>query len=203
MTVVAFLLGYLVGSVPTAGFLARMKGIDLRSEGSGNPGTKNALGTGGPMLAVAVLAVEAAKGYGAVWLGATMGDETGAVAAGLGAVAGNVYNVWYRFQGGKGLGISLGVLAALWPTVLPVIVVVIIVGAVVTRSAGLAALAAMIALIASAVVWQAQDWSTAGMVTTGPILMVLALVITTIIIWKHGRDSPINPAWRSSQRTPA
>ena len=203
MTLLSFLLGYLIGSIPTAVFLARRKGIDLRSAGSGNPGTKNALGTGGPVLAVAVLAVEAVKGYGAVWLGSAIGDEVGALAAGIGAVAGNVYNVWYRFEGGKGLGISLGVLAALWPIVLPVMLVVIVLGAVVTRSAGLAALAAMAGIIVSAIVWSAQGWATYGMISTGPQLLVLAVAMTVVMVWKHWRASPLNPAWRSGQRTPA
>jgi len=201
VTVIALLLGYLIGSVPTAAFLAHRKGIDLRTEGSGNPGTKNALGTGGPILAAAVLVVEAAKGYGAVWVGSALGDDIGAVAAGIGAVAGNVYNVWYRFEGGKGLGISLGVLAGLWPVVLPVILVVIVLGALLTRSAGLAAIAAMAGLIVSAIVWPIQNWSTFGWASTGPQLLVLAVAMTAIMVWKHWRDSPLNPAWRSARKT--
>lgn len=201
MTVIALALGYLIGSIPTAGWLARRRGIDLRREGSGNPGTKNALGTGGPRLAAAVLVVEAAKGFGAVWLGSAMGDDVGAVAAGIGAVAGNVYNVWYRFAGGKGLGISLGVLGGLWPSVLPVILVVIVLAAVITRSAGLAALAAMAGLIVSALTWTAWGWQTYGFASTGPQLIVLSLSMTAMMVWKHGRDSPLNPAWRSSRRT--
>src|SRR5690606_27985836 len=47
----ALVVGYLVGSAPTADWLARRRGIDLRSTGSGNPGTNNALRTGGPRLA--------------------------------------------------------------------------------------------------------------------------------------------------------
>ncbi|HEU4320062.1 MAG TPA: glycerol-3-phosphate acyltransferase [Acidimicrobiia bacterium] len=197
----AVALGYLIGSIPTAGWLARRKGIDLRTEGSGNPGTKNALGTGGPRLAAAVLVVEATKGFGAVCLGSAMGADIGAVAAGIGAVAGNVFNIWYRFEGGKGLGISLGVLAGLWPVVLPVILVVIIVAAVITRSAGLAALAAMAALLGSALVWAARDWPTFGLASTGPQLIVFSLAVTAVMAWKHGTDSPLNPAWNSSRRT--
>ena len=88
MTAVAAVVGYLVGSVPTATFLARFRGVDLRSEGSGNPGTVNALRVSGPWLAALILIVEAGKGWGAVWLGNALADETGAIAAGLGAVAG-------------------------------------------------------------------------------------------------------------------
>lgn len=203
MIVLAGALGYLIGSIPTAGFLGRLKGIDLRSEGSGNPGTKNALSTGGPVLAAGVLLIEATKGYIAVWVGFGLADETGALVAAFGAVAGNVFNVWYRLSGGKGLGISLGILAATWPTVLPIMVVVLVLAALITRSAGLAALVTMAALIVCALVWPVQNWSTYGYVETGPQLLVLSLGMTLTMMWKHIRDSPLNPEWRSERRTPA
>jgi glycerol-3-phosphate acyltransferase PlsY len=203
MNLLAGALGYLIGSIPTAGFLGRLKGIDLRSEGSGNPGTKNALSTGGPVLAAAVLLIEAAKGYLAVWVGFEIAGDTGALFAALGAVAGNVFNVWYGFRGGKGLGISLGVLAAAWPTVLPVMVVVIVLAALITRSAGLAALSAMAGLIVCAFVWPEQNWDTFGYVETPRQLLAMSVGMTLLMMWKHIRDSPLNSEWRSSRRTPA
>lgn len=200
--VLAAIVGYAIGSIPTAGILGRMRGVDLRREGSGNPGTRNALVTGGAVLAAAVLLVEAAKGYLAVWLGAQLADDAGMVAAAIGAVAGNVYNIWYRFQGGKGLGISLGVLAAAWPTVLPVIVAVIVVAVVVTRSAGLAALASMAGLIACGVVWYDHVWPTGG-IEPNRQLLVLSAGLTVIMVWKHWRDSPLDAGWRKKQATSA
>lgn len=198
----AALVGYLVGSIPTAGLLGRLRGIDLRREGSGNPGTNNAMRIGGPLLAAAVLLVEAGKGYLAVWLGGQIVDETGMVAAAIGAVAGNVYNIWYRFEGGKGLGISFGVLAASWPTVLPVVLTVIIVVVIWTRSAGLAALAAMAGLIASSVLWYVNDWPTGG-IPSNAQLFALSIGLSLTMVWKHWRDSPLNPQWRSSHPAPA
>lgn len=196
--------GYLIGSIPTAGLLARMRGVDLRSEGSGNPGTANALRTSGPWLAAIVLLVEAAKGFGAVWLGHWLGDETGAIAAGLGAVAGNVYNVWYRFQGGKGLGISLGVLAGLWPAVLLPMVIVIALAAAISKSSGIASLVAIAALVASSLLWGIYDRPTGGVQPTAQ-LSILAVGIGLLIFWKHWRDSPLSsrgPRSRSRQGSP-
>jgi len=200
---VAAVVAYFIGAIPTASLLARSRGIDLRSEGSGNPGTNNALRIGGPALALSVLCVEAAKGYVAVSAGGAIADEWGATIGGVAAVAGNVFNIWYRFSGGKGLGISLGVLMAAWPWVLPGLVTLIAVTALVTRSAGLAALTAMAGLLIAALVWPIQDWSTGGLVESGPGLVVLATGMTAIMGWKHWRDSPLNSAWRSVQRTPA
>ena len=198
-TLLAALAGYLVGSLPTAGALARLRGIDLRAEGSGNPGANNALRTGGPVLAGTVLAVEAAKGYLAVWLGGTIADDTGAVAAGIAAVAGNVFNVWYRFRGGKGLGISLGVLAGAWPLAIPPVLVVMVATVLITRSAGLAALAAIATLLALSLIWPTTGWPTGG-VEPGPGLTALAAGMAATMAWKHWRDSPLNPEWRL--RTP-
>lgn len=203
MTALAALVGYLIGSTPTAGLIAGLRGIDLRAEGSGNPGTKNALGIGGPLLAAAVLIVEAAKGYLAVWAGFQVAGDTGALVAGFGAVAGNVYNVWYGFEGGKGLGISLGVLLAAWPSALPVLVVVIVLGSVITRSAGLAALSAMTALVICTSVWPAQGWSTLGYLETPRQLWAFSVGMILLMVWKHFRDSPLNPAWHSERQTPA
>ncbi|HSM44781.1 MAG TPA: glycerol-3-phosphate acyltransferase [Acidimicrobiia bacterium] len=186
----AVLLGYLLGSVPTAQLLARTRGVDLMAEGSGNPGTANALRTSGPLIAAAVLTVEAAKGFAAIHGGHWIADETGAVAAGLGAVAGNVYNLWYRFRGGKGLGISLGVLAGLWPAVLLPVVGVIVVGVIVSRSSGIASLAAIAALIVSSFVRPPIELGT-GVIESTELLPVVAIGIGLIIGWKHCQDVPL------------
>lgn len=194
--------GYAIGSLPTAGLIARLWGIDLRRIGSRNPGTHNALRNGGLLLAALVLVVEAAKGYGAVWLGDTVADDLGAVVAGIGAVAGNVYNVWYRFQGGKGLGISLGVLAAVWPAVLPFVIGVIVLTVIATRSSGIAALSAMAGLFVSAVLWSLNDWPTGGLAADPPLLL-LATGMVFLMFWKHWRDARLRGFFRRRHRRPA
>lgn len=196
MTALAAIVGYLIGSIPTASFLGRLWGVHLRTDGSGNPGTANALRISGPRLAALVLIVEVAKGYGAVWLGNGLADESGGITAGLGAVAGNVYNVWYGFRGGKGLGISLGVLAGAWPAVVVPILVVTLVGVLITRSSGIASLTAIAALMVMAFLWSAYRWPTGGLEPNSQLLY-LALGIALIIVWKQWRDTPFTaPARR-------
>lgn len=200
MIILAAVIAYLVASIPTASMLGRLRGVDLRSEGSGNPGTNNALRTGGPALAASVLVVEAAKGFAAVLAADSIEGEWGVVVGGVAAVAGNVFNIWLGLSGGKGLGISLGVLLAAWPWVLPVLIVLIAGAALATRSAGLAALTAMAGLLVAAVVWPAQEWSTGGMARSGIDLLMMASGMTAAMGRKHWRDSPLNPAWRSEPR---
>jgi glycerol-3-phosphate acyltransferase PlsY len=191
VTFVAGVIGYIIGSLPTAALLGQMSGVDLRAQGSGNPGTFNAMRTSGPLLAALVLIVEAAKGLAAVWVGEMLAGDTGALVAGLGAVAGNVYNVWYRFQGGKGVGISLGVLIGLWPTVILPIMAVIGLGALITRSSGIATLVAIVALLLMAVLWTINEWPSGGL-ATDPALLVLATGIGLLVFWKHWRALAIN-----------
>ncbi|MCB1245817.1 MAG: glycerol-3-phosphate acyltransferase [Acidimicrobiia bacterium] len=189
MTVVAALAGYLIGSIPTANALAGMMGIDLRASGSTNPGAINARRLGGIRLAAAVLLVEGAKGALAVWVGSGIAGQSGMVAAGIGAVAGNVYNVWYRFGGGKGLGITLGVLAAAWPVGLLIALPVIAAGAAITRSSGIATIIALGVLLASALgasqLGLATPWGVIEYTTLPWLIGGLALVLLP----KHVRDA--------------
>ena len=186
MIAVATAVGYLIGSLPTAQGLGRLWGVDLMSQGSRNPGTTNALRLAGPSLGIAVLLVEVAKGAAAVLAGEALADEWGAVAAGVSAVAGNAYSVWLGWKGGKGLGISLGVLLTIWPLVVPVVVVVIALTALLTRSSGLAAVLALIALFTTSLIWLAAGWSTGG-VGTAAGSVVVAAGIGALIGPKHWR----------------
>lgn len=186
--VIAAAIGYLIGSLPTAGLLGRLGGVHLRNEGSGNPGAHNALRTSGPLLAALILLVEASKGYLAVRAGDMIMGDVSAVAAGIGAVAGNVYNLWYRFDGGKGLGISLGVLAGLWPAVLVPLVAVMVVAVSITRSSGLTAMVGLAALTVMALLWPVYGWPTGGVAATGH-LIVITVGIGAIIFRKHHRDA--------------
>jgi glycerol-3-phosphate acyltransferase PlsY len=199
MIVLAALAGYLIGSLPTAGLLGRLWGIDLRSEGSGNPGANNALRTRGPALASLVLLAEVGKGFVTVILGEWVAADPGAVVAGLGAVAGNVHNIWYGFAGGKGLGISLGVLIVAWPVVVIPILGVIALTAVISRSSGTAALTAVAALVVISGVWAAGDWPTGGVEPTLQ-LVVLAVGLSLVLAPRHWRDTPLNERWSSRRR---
>ncbi len=199
----AAIVGYLVGSAPTAEWLGRLAGVDLRREGSMNPGANNALRLGGQRLAAAVLAIEMAKGAIAVVAGAALAGGLGAVLAGVGAVTGNVFNMYYRFQGGKGLGISAGVLTAIWPTVLAPVLVVILIAVLITRSSGGAAIVAIVAFNVMAVLWATLEWPMAwGIDATGQLLL-LSLGIGAVLWNRHWPDSPFSRQHRLSHQEPA
>jgi glycerol-3-phosphate acyltransferase PlsY len=181
--------GYLIGSVPTAQWLGRLWGVDLRKGGTGNPGANNARRLGGLPLALLVLIVEMSKGLGAVVAGFAIADEAGGVVGGLGAVIGNIYNLWYRFQGGKGLGITGGVLIGLWPAAFPIVVVVIVLATSLSRSTGIGSLVTLGFLLIAAVVWEVTGLENPWGVGDYDLLPPLALGLSPIIAPRHWRDA--------------
>ncbi len=157
---IALLIGYFGGGIPTADWLARIWGIDLRGGGSGNPGANNARRLGGAGLGATVLAVEVAKGAGIVAAVASVQGPGPSVIAGVAAVAGNVVSPYRRLRGGQGLAITLGVLLAAWPMMTPIVLVVIAAVAVATRRAPAAALSALGSLLFGSAAWAVWDLPT-------------------------------------------
>ena len=189
----ALAAGYVIGSIPTANAIAGLFGIDLRSSGSGNPGANNARRVGGLGLSVAILLVEASKGAASVLAGEILAGLPGMLAAGLGAATGNVFNIWYRFQGGKGLGITLGVLLAAWPLALPPVIVAIAAVAVITRSTGIATLGALALLVTLGLLWFPMAWPT-GWGADGNSVPWLAIGLAVVLVPKHLIDALAHPA---------
>lgn len=119
--IAAYLLGSLSGSL----LLGRLRGVDIRSQGSGNAGGTNAFRTQGWRFALGVVLIDIGKGAASVllarWLLADAPDLAiaGAFAAALAAVCGHVWPVFHGFRGGKGAATLVGALAVLWPVALP------------------------------------------------------------------------------------
>lgn len=110
----AALLGYLLGSIPFGLLLTKLfQAGDLRSIGSGNIGATNVLRTGRKSLAAATLLLDGGKGAVAVLLAGYWFAPDAAIVAALMSVVGHNFPVWLRFQGGKGVATTLGVLTAL------------------------------------------------------------------------------------------
>jgi glycerol-3-phosphate acyltransferase PlsY len=122
---VCILLGYLLGSIPTGYLVARARGVDIRTVGSGNIGATNVFRILGKPAGILVLTVDALKGFAssswvadAVWHAFQSGADSRqaiAVAGGLASVLGHNYTCWLNFKGGKGIATSAGVLAGLVP----------------------------------------------------------------------------------------
>jgi glycerol-3-phosphate acyltransferase PlsY len=171
--------GFVLGSIPSADLVARARGLDLRSAGSGNPGTANALRVGGKSMAATVLALDLLKGAGATLVGLAIAGDRASLAAAVAAIAGQVHNPWFGFRGGKGLGVTGGTLLVAWPWALAVVAPMIAALARPLRSSG-AALVALASLFSAAVVWAINDWPTGWGVPADDGLVWYAIGIVAI-----------------------
>ena len=125
-SLIVFVLSYLVGSIPWGFVIGRIKGLDIRSHGSGNIGATNVRRVLGRDWGLACLVLDFLKGLLPVLLiGAKLGvvlslaPEFGRILAAAGAVAGHVWPVWLGFKGGKGVATTIGALLAVsWLAVL-------------------------------------------------------------------------------------
>ncbi len=113
----ALAVAYFVGSVDFGVIVPKLMGIDIYSEGSGNPGTSNVFRTLGKKAAGLVLAGDLLKGVGAVWAGAMIAGAPFAYWSAVAAVIGHSFPVWHRFKGGKGVATGLGGALFLQPLV--------------------------------------------------------------------------------------
>lgn len=108
---------YLLGSIPAAYIAARLgTGKDIRKEGSGNVGASNVARSASKKLAIPVFLFDIAKGYVVVWLAGICGLALFyQILIGVIAVAGHNWPVFLRFNGGRGIATSLGVVLAVSP----------------------------------------------------------------------------------------
>ncbi|MFV0644239.1 MAG: glycerol-3-phosphate 1-O-acyltransferase PlsY [Sphingomonadaceae bacterium] len=125
-SLLALLMGYLIGSVPFGLILTRLAGLgDVRKIGSGNIGATNVLRTGNKGLAAITLLLDMAKGYLAVALAWHLFAQPAGLPSGyfgpvplaaIGAVSGHCFPIWLKFKGGKGVATNAGVCFGLaWP----------------------------------------------------------------------------------------
>jgi glycerol-3-phosphate acyltransferase PlsY len=113
---IAGLLGYLIGSVPSAYLLVRWKSkVDIRSAGSGNVGTLNSYQvTRSKLVGASVLLLDLLKGIAAVIIaGMIFSDFAYCAVSGICAVLGHNFPVWLQFKGGRGLATAAGVMLSI------------------------------------------------------------------------------------------
>lgn len=167
---------YLLGSINSAILVSQAMDLpDPRSLGSGNPGATNVLRTGNKFAAAITLLGDLLKGFIPVFIANTLvGDEYLIAAVSLAALLGHMYPIYYRFQGGKGVATTLGVLLGvdwLWGILWIVIWLTV---ALLFRYSSLAALMATFLTLCATWFLSMNLWITGAMI-----------VITALIFWRH------------------
>lgn len=114
--VVYWMASYLIGTILTAWWIGKRKGIDLRKERSGNLGARNAGAVIGRTAFVLTFLGDSAKGALVIAFGHYAGfDEWVIAVGGLSVICGHLFPLWLKGRGGKGIATFIGVSLSLTP----------------------------------------------------------------------------------------
>jgi glycerol-3-phosphate acyltransferase PlsY len=175
-------LGYLLGSISGSLLIGRLRGVDIRTQGSGNAGGTNAFRTQGPWFGLGVGLIDVGKGVLAAWLGgfglaAGTPALTMALLTGAAAAAGHVWPLYHGFRGGKGVAVVIGVLLVLWPAALVALLGVLLLVLTTTGYVGLGSMLAGAALIPTAILFAPEQDRT--------VWIIAAVMIATFMLYTH------------------
>jgi glycerol-3-phosphate acyltransferase PlsY len=174
VTVALLLLpvAYLLGTFPSAVWVARAKGVDILAVGSGNPGASNVARTVGNWWGVLVFALDAAKGAIPAAAGLLLDTRPGAYALVAAAVLGHMFPATRRFRGGKGVATMGGATVVLHTIVFAVLLVIWLVVRKATGKASLGSIAIAIGLPVGVAVKGAPAWELLALVGLALLVML-------------------------------
>ena len=185
LNAIAVLLAYLIASVSAPYWIARRAGVDLRRTGARKLGGSNLWRTVGPVAGVAGGVLDAGKGFVAVLAAsaAGLGTET-ALACGIAAVAGQMWPLFHRFDGGRANATGWGFAIAADPAAavamgIPVVAAAALRLATRPRSSRIVPVAALTSFaVWPAVIWEQQGVTPAVIAGIVVFLLVLARRLT-------------------------
>ncbi len=172
---VALAAAYFLGSVSFAIVLVRLfRGVDVRTQGSGNAGATNVLRTAGKALAVGTMVLDVGKGVLAVLImQAVTYDPRWLGGAAVAAVLGHVFPVWFAFRGGKGVATAVGGFGVLAPGAVLAVVGAFVLVVATTRLVSLGSITAACLLpLAMRLLFHAPDAEVVAAAATTLLLVV-------------------------------
>lgn len=179
--VLLLLCAYLLGSIPFGYLLVKwVKGVDVRTQGSGNIGMTNVWRLAGPGWGITTLVLDISKGVLAVWLAQHFDpmDDLMEVLCGLMALLGNIFSVFLKFKGGKGIGVSIGIFFFLLPPESSVGLIFFIVAVLSSRMISVGSLLGVSAMAVMTLYHQKGLTWFSG----------LALLATALVWWTHRQN---------------
>jgi len=175
---------YLLGSIPSGYLIGRLKGVDLRTAGSGNIGATNTVRVLGRKWGSVVFAMDMLKGSLAILLALTLSQNTprpvvfGVLAAAC-AMLGHVFPVWLGFKGGKGIATSAGIMITLFPPV------VFLAGLIVWLALFFSTRYVSVASIGASITLPAASGVLVLLGKCDPILFVVAFLMCLLALARH------------------
>ncbi|HDX0781581.1 TPA: glycerol-3-phosphate 1-O-acyltransferase PlsY [Staphylococcus aureus] len=183
MIIVMLLLSYLIGAFPSGFVIGKLFfKKDIRQFGSGNTGATNSFRVLGRPAGFLVTFLDIFKGFITVffplWLpvhadGSISTFFTNGLIVGLFAILGHVYPVYLKFQGGKAVATSAGVVLGVNPILLLILAIIFFIVLKIFKYVSLASIVAAICCVIGSLI--IQDY----------ILLVVSFLVSTILIIRH------------------
>lgn len=173
LAVVGVVASYLLGTMPSAIVVARSKGVDITSFGSGNPGASNVGRALGMKWGALVFVLDAAKGAVPVAAALIASDARSiAYVCGAAAILGHIFPVTRAFKGGKGIATGGGVLLPLHPPVMLGAVAFWLIAAKVTKKASVASIVVVPLVMVALAVLGTPAWEIGALVGLGALIEI-------------------------------
>jgi glycerol-3-phosphate acyltransferase PlsY len=172
------LLGYLLGGIPTGYLLVRLvHGVDVRKQGSGNIGAANVVRSSGWGLGIAVLLLDALKGWLAAWIAGRMTDQSliWMSAAAFAAMIGHAFPAALKFRGGKSVATFFGGFLAVSPAAIAAAALLYLGGLAITRHSSAGSLLAVSTFPLG--VWLIAH--------PGPAVVLIAIAASGLAVARH------------------
>lgn len=179
--VAAGVVGYALGMLNPAALIARIRQVDLRRIGSGNPGATNVARAFGMRWAVIVAVLDIAKGFIPAALFMAIAGLLAAEVAGVAAVLGHITSPLLRGRGGKGVATALGAVLGVAPALAGVVLGVFAIGFLVARRVGIASAIAAGALSVAGIISVLVGWYPAS-------VALFATVIAVLVVFRHTQN---------------
>ncbi|HCZ8910969.1 TPA: glycerol-3-phosphate 1-O-acyltransferase PlsY [Staphylococcus aureus] len=183
MIIVMLLLSYLIGAFPSGFVIGKLFfKKDIRQFGSGNTGATNSFRVLGRPAGFLVTFLDIFKGFITVffplWLpvhadGPISTFFTNGLIVGLFAILGHVYPVYLKFQGGKAVATSAGVVLGVNPILLLILAIILFIVLKIFKYVSLASIVAAICCVIGSLI--IQDY----------ILLVVSFLVSIILIIRH------------------
>lgn len=189
--ILAVVIGYFIGIFQTGYFYGKKNGIDIREHGSGNAGTTNTMRTLGKKAGIITFLGDCFKAVLAVvlvWLifHNKYPEQVRILElyAGFGAVLGHNFPFYLKFQGGKGIACTAGVIISVCPMVAPVCLVLFAGAVLITKYVSVGSILVVLAYLIQTVIFNHLGWF--GLVGAGQIeFNIVTACFTLMAIWRH------------------
>jgi len=173
------LIAYLIGSIPFGLLIAKSKGIDIRTQGSGNIGATNVLRVIGKRWGFFTLFLDLLKGFiPAFFFPLLLKQSTDwGVLFGIAAILGHTFPVYLKFKGGKGVATSAGMLLGVAPAAMGVGFLAWGICMLITRYVSLSSIFAAISITIT--IWIKEEYQ------QNRLSQIILTLLAALVIWLH------------------